>query len=79
MSNQTDEFHGVGGSYVINEKTRKRERVEDPTKPSEGGGARDSDGKPLFAPAPPDAAADAPADKTKPAARSPNAARGAGD
>ncbi len=43
-----DEFHGLGGSYII--KDGKRERVEEPTKPTDTGGARNADGSPFEAP-----------------------------
>jgi hypothetical protein len=39
-----DEFHGIGGSYILDPKTGKRTQVEKPTAPSPEGGARDKDG-----------------------------------
>lgn len=33
--NEQDEFHGQGGSYVLDPKTGKRRRVEEPTRPAE--------------------------------------------
>lgn len=41
----TDDFHGQGGSYEIRDGVRVR--VEEPTAPTDTGGARDADGKPL--------------------------------
>lgn len=32
MSDERDEFHGVGGSYIVDPDTGKRRRVEEPTK-----------------------------------------------
>ncbi|MBE0627982.1 MAG: hypothetical protein IH603_00020 [Burkholderia vietnamiensis] len=45
MSNERDEFHGVGGSYVLDPKTKTRRRVDAPQVMPEGGGARGADGK----------------------------------
>lgn len=45
-----DEFHGIGGSYLLDPKTGKRTQVEKPTEPSDGGGARNSDGELLDKP-----------------------------
>lgn len=44
MSDERDEFHGVGGSYLLDPKTGKRTQTEAPTKPNPEGGARDKDG-----------------------------------
>lgn len=44
-----DEFQGIGGRYEI--RDGKRVRVEESTRPSDTGGARDADGKPFDAPA----------------------------
>jgi hypothetical protein len=49
-----DEFQGQGGSFVM--RDGKRVRVEAPTQPTDTGGARDADGKPLDAPQEPAAA-----------------------
>lgn len=47
MSDERDEFHGVGGSYLLDPKTGKRTQIEKPTAPNPEGGARDKDGVPL--------------------------------
>lgn len=46
-----DEFHGEGGSFIL--KDGKRTRVEEPTKPTDTGGARDADGTSMAGTTPP--------------------------
>lgn len=43
-----DEFSGQGGSYTLDPVSGKRTRTDQPQTMPEGGGARGSDGKPLF-------------------------------
>lgn len=45
-----DEFRGMGGSYVIDEATGLRRRVDAPQVMPVGGGARDPEGNLLFGP-----------------------------
>ncbi len=69
-----DEFHGVGGSYEL--RDGKRVRVQEPTRHSIGGGARDQEGKPLPGTVPPQ---ESPAAEAAPKARRANAAAASGD
>lgn len=51
MSEQRDQYHGEGGSYLM--KDGKRVRVIEPTRDHpEGNRARDKDGRALDTPAP---------------------------
>lgn len=71
---QPDEFHGQGGSYIVENGARRR--VEESTKDHpEGNRPRDADGKPLDAlPAP-----EQPVVEKSAPRRSPAAARASGD
>lgn len=57
--NTEDQHQGEGGTYVIQDG--KRVRVDAPTQPTDTGGARDAEGKPLFAPPADEPVAAAPA------------------
>ena len=47
----TDKYHGQGGTYEVDKASGERVLKEGPTKPEPpGGGARDSDGKPIAKP-----------------------------
>lgn len=48
MSDERDEFHGVGGSYIV-EGGVKRRVADAPKEHPDGNRPRDSDGKPLDA------------------------------
>ena len=71
---QPDEFHGQGGSYIVENGVRRR--VEEPTQDHpEGNRPRDTNGRPLdIAPAP-----EQPASDKSPKRNSPAAARASGD
>lgn len=52
METKHDEFHGQGGSYIVN-ADGKRERVQAPTRDHpDGNRPRDKDGKPIVSVAP---------------------------
>lgn len=64
---QVDEFHGIGGSYVV-DKDGIRRRVEEPTRDHpEGNAPRDRKGNLIVFPEPKQAAEPEPAQAVKPA------------
>lgn len=42
-----DKYHGQGGTYEFDPLTKERKLKGDPTKPTDTGGPRDKDGKPI--------------------------------